>query len=103
MVGLHIGLGYTVLLIGLLVGAYLLTQRETPRWARGLAGLYDLLILLGVLAYFALPPVARPPLTHPFVAVLAAIGVHLGTRRDARTAGVSYLAATLLIFLFRPA
>jgi len=46
---LHRNLGYFLIALAFLVGFYLLRQREVPRLARVLLGLYDLNALFGLL------------------------------------------------------
>ncbi len=102
MTDFHAHFGYLVLLVLAGLGIYFLASRSLPRWRAVALGLLDLEVLLGLIAYLSLAPLARPAWWHPLVAVLVAVLAHLAPRWGARAYGAVLLAGTVFIFLFRP-
>ncbi|MGC8968569.1 MAG: YwiC-like family protein [Thermus sp.] len=90
---LHRLLGFALVALAFLAGAYLLLKREVPRFARALLGLYDLNALLGLL-YLAF---AGKVLPHPVLALLGVFLLHLFLKRPHPWPGIGFLLLGFLL------
>jgi len=90
---LHRSLGYLLIALAFLAGFYLFTQREVPRVARVLLGLYDLNALLGLL-YLAFSGKLLP---HPLLALLGVVLLHALLKRPYPWPGVGFLLLGVLL------
>ncbi|GGN01643.1 hypothetical protein GCM10007092_14760 [Thermus composti] len=90
---LHRALGFALVALAFLAGAYLLGKREVPRFARVLLGLYDLNALLGLL-YLAF---AGKILPHPVLALLGVALLHALIKRPHPWPGIGFLILGFLL------
>ena len=84
---LHRNLGYFLIALAFLVGFYLLRQREVPRLARVLLGLYALNALFGLL-YLGF---SGRLLLHPLLTLLSVALLHALLKRPYPWPGVGFL------------
>lgn len=90
---LHRLLGFALVALAFLAGAYLLVKRQVPRFARALLGLYDLNALLGLL-YLAF---AGKVLPHPLLALFGVALLHALIKRPHPWPGIGFLLLGLLL------
>ncbi len=90
---LHRNLGYFLIALAFLVGFYLLRQREVPRLARVLLGLYDLNALFGLL-YLGF----SGRLLHPLLALLGVALLHALLKRPYPWPGVGSSTGVWLLW-----